>query len=124
MSCLFSARPATRQTPDLWLWSIPKAHESMIATVRHGQRGAEKSHAVSRKRRLSRSSLARPNEGASISIDGHNGVAVVYLGNGSFGLLPAEAHLSKLVSCAPSSATKTASRLAGSVALAFSLMRC
>src|SRR5262249_53879087 len=37
---------------------------------------------------------------------------------------PPAAHLPKLVNCAPSSATKMASRLAGSVALAFSLTRC
>ena len=33
-------------------------------------------------------------------------------------------HLSKVVNRAPSSAMKTASRLAGSIALAFSLTRC
>jgi hypothetical protein len=37
---------------------------------------------------------------------------------------PGDAHSSLTVSWAPSSATKTASRLAGSVALAFSLTRC
>jgi hypothetical protein len=40
------------------------------------------------------------------------------------GRLQGDAHLAPMVSWAPSSATKMASRLAGSVALAFSLTRC
>jgi hypothetical protein len=61
---------------------------------------------------------------ASIRINEHDGLAVCDLGDGDCGPRPTAAYRSKLVSCAPSSATKTASRLAGSVALAFSLMRC
>src|SRR5215469_732442 len=60
----------------------------------------------------------RPRTGAPPSVSNRKAIAQWKKPRGQ------SRYLSKVVSCAPSSATKTASRLAGSTVLAFSLIRC